>query len=593
MPINFPSNLKATNGDFALIQAEDTAIQGWTHVATVSQRNELQEATMRCPGAVVVVGTIPYIYTSTDVTDGPWGNVDNWERLDEAGGSETIEGLTDVNVTSPQPNQVLLWDNNGSVWVNETLAYGDLAGTPVLGLVATTNLYSDLDSLPVFGLVAETNLYSDLDSLPVLGLAAETNLYGDLDEKPTFVASTGITINETVNAAGGTAYTFISTGGPGGGDATIAGGLGQFDDTNIVAPATNDVLIYNGVTFDWENQQLAPGLDTLTVSSLTASGNGSLTFDGTNRLFFTPADVGVGASVLGDLTDVDTAGATTGQVLEYDGADWVAATPSAGGAVDSVNGETGVVIIDLDNIEGVVAPSPATGDVLVFNGLSWVNQAPPSAVGDALVANGIDQFADVGYAGTPSSGQMLEWVGTSWRNVASSKLDSLQINTAVASGNGSLSFDGSDELTFTPADVPSALGDLSNVDTGGAASGDILEYDGADWVVATPSGSSGPITLAYNGNLDAAIAKTYYLTAYAPASQTVTNIKAICGAGSCTVDFFIFGNLLVHTQTVNTGTTQLVTPSGISSIPAGSELTMVISNVVGCFDFRFSMVYTQ
>lgn len=591
MPILYPDNITTNNPDLPLILAEDTTIQGWSHVPDIAARNALPDA-MRIEGAVVVVGDIPYVYKSTDFSNGAWSTAGNWEEVG-GGGSETLDGLTDVGITSPQPNQVLMWDNSGSVWRNETLAYSDVAGTPVLGLVATTNLYSDLDSLPVFGLVAETNLYSDLDSLPVLGLAAETNLYGDLDEKPTFVASTGMTINTSVNPAGGTEYTFISTGGGGGGgDATVAGGLGQFPDTDIATPINGQVLVYDTNDAAWNNVSRSFAND-ITVSPLPPVGGGALVYDGTSILSFAPADLSpyLTSVSLADLTDVDPAGATTGQILEYDGADWVAADAPTGG-VTSVNSQTGAVSLSLGNLTDVDTGGASAGSILEYDGADWVVGSIPGG-GDALTSNGIDQFSDVGYAGSPSAGQTLEWVGAGWRNVASSKLTSLQINTAVATGNGSLSFDGTDELTFTPADVPSSLGDLSDVDTGGANSGDILEYDGADWVVATPSGSSGPITLAYNGHLDAAIAKTYYLTTNAPANQTVTGIKAVCGAGSCTVDFYIFGSLLVHTQTVNTGTLSATAPSGINAIPAGAELTMVISNVVGCFDFRFSMVYTQ
>jgi len=48
----------------------------------------------------------------------------------------------------------------------------------------------------------------------------------------------------------------------------------------------------------------------------------------------------------------------------------------------------------------------------------------------------------------------------------------------------------------------------------------------------------------------------------------------------------------LHSQVVNTGTTILQTPS-FTTIPAGTDVTMVVTNVVGCFDLRFSLVYDQ
>jgi len=61
---------------------------------------------------------------------------------------------------------------------------------------------------------------------------------------------------------------------------------------------------------------------------------------------------------LGDLSDVDTGGATTGQVLEFDGADWVPATPSAGAAA-------------LNDLTDVSTAGATTGDVIVYNGSTW------------------------------------------------------------------------------------------------------------------------------------------------------------------------------------------------------------------------------
>ena len=42
------------------------------------------------------------------------------------------------------------------------------------------------------------------------------------------------------------------------------------------------------------------------------------------------------------------------------------------GAVDSVNGQTGVVVLDLNDIDDVNAPSPSVGQILQWNGTEWV-----------------------------------------------------------------------------------------------------------------------------------------------------------------------------------------------------------------------------
>jgi hypothetical protein len=69
------------------------------------------------------------------------------------------------------------------------------------------------------------------------------------------------------------------------------------------------------------------------------------------------------------LNDVDTTTAlpSPGDVLTWDGNQW---EPQAGGggAVDSVNSQTGVVVLDMDDINDVNAPAPAANDVLKWTG---------------------------------------------------------------------------------------------------------------------------------------------------------------------------------------------------------------------------------
>lgn len=73
-------------------------------------------------------------------------------------------------------------------------------------------------------------------------------------------------------------------------------------------------------------------------------------------------------SSLAALSDTDVAGAVSGQFLMYDSGagDWV---PSD-------------VTLDLGEISDVVLTAPASGEVLSYNGTSWVNQ-PSSVAGDS------------------------------------------------------------------------------------------------------------------------------------------------------------------------------------------------------------------
>ena len=68
---------------------------------------------------------------------------------------------------------------------------------------------------------------------------------------------------------------------------------------------------------------------------------------------------GITSEPLGDLSDVSTAGATNGQFLQYNGSSWVPGAAS-GAPVDSVNGQTGVVVLDADDISDAATTNKFT-----------------------------------------------------------------------------------------------------------------------------------------------------------------------------------------------------------------------------------------
>jgi hypothetical protein len=82
----------------------------------------------------------------------------------------------------------------------------------------------------------------------------------------------------------------------------------------------------------------------------------------------TTAVNGQSIDVLNDV-DTTTVAPTNGQVLAWDNTaqQWEPAN-AGGGAVDSVNGQTGVVVIDMDDVDDVNATSPTGGDILEWNG---------------------------------------------------------------------------------------------------------------------------------------------------------------------------------------------------------------------------------
>lgn len=112
---------------------------------------------------------------------------------------------------------------------------------------------------------------------------------------------------------------------------------------------------------------------------------------------------GAGATDLNELTDVVINGGTlaSGQVLKYDGTNWVNGTDSTGGGATTLDSLTDVVI----------AGTPTTGQVLKYDGTNWVNGTDSG--GGASV---LDDLTDVVISGTPTVGQVLKYDGTNWVN---------------------------------------------------------------------------------------------------------------------------------------------------------------------------------
>ena len=271
------------------------------------------------------------------------------------GHTHAVNDLTDVTVTAATAGEVLRY--NGTAWVDATLDYGDLSGTPSLATVATTGAYSDLTGAPTIPSNVEdlTNVtvtaattgevlrydgaawvdavlnYSDLAGTPTLATVATSGSYNDLANKPTIPAN--------------------------------AGDLG---DVTITAATTGEVLRYNGTA--WVDAQLAysdlsgtPSLATVATSGAYADLSGTPTI---------PANVE-------DLTNVTVTAAATGEVLKYNGSAWV---------------DANVDYTELTNVPATFAPSAHTlgshsdvsavaatdGQVLTWNnaGGEWEAQTP-------------------------------------------------------------------------------------------------------------------------------------------------------------------------------------------------------------------------
>ena len=166
--------------------------------------------------------------------------------------------------------------------------------------------------------------------------------------------------------------------------------------------ASGDILRYNGT--DFVNTPFAEAVDDRVNGLLVAGSNITLTYnDVANTL--TIDSTGGGAGDLDDLTDVVITGVASGDMLRYNGSNFVNVQPVAAHITDfaeAVDDRVNALLVagtditltyndvgntltidstggagDLDDISDVTITTPASGDRLYYNGSAWVNGREP------------------------------------------------------------------------------------------------------------------------------------------------------------------------------------------------------------------------
>jgi len=253
------------------------------------------------------------------------------------------------------------------------------------------------------------------------------------------------------------------------GDILAGTGTGTVGIITATGHSDGDVLtIQADGSVDFETPAGGGGGDTLPVVDTTGIAKGSvdatkivrlevdgLTTGTTRVLTVQDADGTIELTShthsLDDLTDADmtTTAPATGDLLTFDGTNWVVidvGTPSDDDVVkwsgsNWTIGAAPAASVSLDDLTDadMTTTAPATGDLLTFDGTNWV-------------------VIDVG---TPSDDHVVKWSGSGW------------IVGAAPAGSVSL-----DDLTD------------ADMTTTAPATGDLLTFDGTNWVVidvGTPS----------------------------------------------------------------------------------------------------------
>ncbi|MGH3447557.1 MAG: hypothetical protein ACRDP4_08025 [Nocardioidaceae bacterium] len=236
---------------------------------------------------------------------------------------------------------------------------------------------------------------------------------------------------------------------------------GSTTDLAIVAPvgSANGVIITRGVG--------VPDTD-------GADSGDVVTWTGSTTAWAAPT--GGGSSTLGGLSDVDVSGATNGQALVYDGSDWSAGTVSGGGAVDSVNNQTGAVVLDAADVGAL----PETTSIPTTPGDIGAATAAQGATADSAVQPGdLSPYAKT--ADVPDSADDVGAVPTS-----------RSVNGHTLTGNITLDAGDVSALPDSTA-IPSTPGDIGAATAAQGATADTATQPGDLATVAT-SGSYSDLT---------------------------------------------------------------------------------------------------
>jgi len=314
---------------------------------------------------------------------------------------------------------------------------------------------------------------------------------------------------------------------------------------------------------------------------------------------------------LNDLSDVIIASAVSGQVLKYDGTNWVNAADLGGAGA-------GISLTDLSVTQ---AAASGTGTLSYNNTTGIFTYTPPDLSSYQTTAgfNGaIDSHLN---QSNPTSGYVLSWNGSDYAWVAQSggggiALTDLSVTQAVASGAGTLSYNNTTGVfTYTPPDLSSYLtaetshadvlvdGDFSSAGimaTDGAGTYSIVTDNSANWNTAygwgdhstagyqTASGLDGAIDSHLNqSNPTSGYVLSWNGSDYAwvdNAGYTDSDVDTHLNQSNPTSGYVLSWNGSDYAWVAQTGGVAL-TDLSVTQAPAGGTGTLAYNNTTGVFTY--------
>tara|TARA_B100001996_G_scaffold25103_1_gene19383 strand:+ start:1620 stop:5987 length:4368 start_codon:yes stop_codon:yes gene_type:complete len=499
----------------------------------------------------------------TSISDkaGSKGTVGQTLSSDGAGGieyvSQTIEGISNVDINSIQTNQILKWD--GTKWVNAAdtggsgagIALGDLSVGAEPTAAGNGGLaYNNLTGQFTFTPAADNTLVFNHANATTSQIVYTNNGAGT-PQTLNLVAGTGITFgqgggtgNLVITGTSGIVLSDLSVGSNA--SASGGGGIAYNDSTGVFTYTPPDLSSYLTSVTETDTLETVTGRGaTSTNNVIFTGGSGAGRLDVQNAgAYAITLDAATGISTddgkglyignlstnvwrakiegsTGDLTanSIIKTGGTSSQFLKADG---------------SVDSSTYLTTIDLssknlNDLADVNAGSPTDGHVLKWdNGTSkWISASDQTATGGSGIA-----LADLSITTATAGTAALAYNDTTGvftytppdLSAASTDLTAFSVGSnASASGSGGLAYTNtSGVFTYTPPDLSSyltavAVNDLSDVTIASPQNGHVLKYNGASWENAPDAGGSTLTTeevqdivgAMVTGNTETGIGVTY------------------------------------------------------------------------------------
>ena len=280
-----------------------------------------------------------------------------------------------------------------------------------------------------------------------------------------------------------------------------------------------------------------------------------------------------GTAVISDLNDVASTTPTDGQVLTYDTTNgWQPETPT--GAVDSVNGQTGTVVLDADDIDDTATTNKFTtaADISKLAGIeagAEVNDVNSVNGQTGAVSLDTADLTDVDTT-APTDGQVLRYVSASSKYVPTTLSSTAPVDS-VNGQTGAVVLDADDISDSTTTNKYTTASDITKL-AGIEANADVTDSANVTTALGSISVTAhSDVTDAGSGSIITSAERTKLSGIETGADVTDTaNVTTALGSISVTA----------HSDVTSAGSGSIITSAErtkLSGIESGAEVNTVDS----------------